>query len=144
MKFVAEYIWLGGNNELRAKSRTVNLKVTQEELKTRDIMKELLSPDMYEDWTYDGSSTYQASGDDSEVILKPVAVFTDPFRKAPNVLVLCETYKPNGEPMPNNHRHKANELFDEHLDLKPWYGMEQEFYLMENCTEHPSKNPAHC
>ena len=33
-----------------------------------------------EDWNYDGSSTEQADGKDSEVYLKPVALYKDPFR----------------------------------------------------------------
>ena len=32
-------------------------------------------------WNYDGSSTYQVTTSNSEVILKPVAVYRDPFRK---------------------------------------------------------------
>ena len=31
-------------------------------------------------WNYDGSSTEQAPGSDSEVLIKPVAMFNDPFR----------------------------------------------------------------
>lgn len=43
-------------------------------------------------WNFDGSSTKQATGDNSEVFLKPVKVCPDPFRGAPHVLVMCETY----------------------------------------------------
>ena len=42
------------------------------------------------EWNYDGSSTNQASTDDSEMILKPVKVYDDPF--AGDYLVLCEVY----------------------------------------------------
>ena len=69
MKFVAEYIWLDGKNNLRAKSRTVNISVTQQELQKRDIMKEILDVSLYKDWSYDGSSTWQAVGSDSEMPL---------------------------------------------------------------------------
>ena len=41
---------------------------------------------------FDGSSTKQASGDNSEVFLEPVKYVPDPFRAAPHVIVLCETY----------------------------------------------------
>ncbi|PPD79390.1 hypothetical protein GOBAR_DD23688 [Gossypium barbadense] len=37
-------------------------------------------------WNYDGSSTGQASGEDSEVILYPQAIFKDPFRRGNNIL----------------------------------------------------------
>ena len=139
MKFVAEYIWLDGKNNLRAKSRTVNISVTQQELQKRDIMKEILDVSLYKDWSYDGSSTWQAVGSDSEIIIKPAAVFSDPFRKAPNVLVLCDTYYPNGEPLPNNHRHAAKKIFEKKPEEKPWYGIEQEFFLMKSCKHCPTK-----
>ena len=140
MKFVAEYIWLGGKNELRSKSKTMNIPVTQEEVGKRDIMKEILSVSLYEDWNYDGSSTFQMSGKDSEVIIKPVAVYLDPFRKAPNVFVLCDTYYPDDKPMPSNHRYEANKIFNQKQELVPMYGLEQEFFLMRTSKKmHPTQ-----
>lgn len=41
-------------------------------------------------WNFDGSSTGQAPGDDSEVMLKPQAIYPDPFRGGDNILVICE------------------------------------------------------
>ena len=41
-------------------------------------------------WNFDGSSTGQAPGTDSEVMLKPVAIYPDPFRGHPHKLVMCE------------------------------------------------------
>ena len=139
MKLIAEYIWLGGNNEFRSKTRTINSSLSRQELMNNAVMNELLDASKYDEWNYDGSSTMQATGDDSEVILKPSAVFLDPFRKAPNVLVLCETYRPNGEPLPNNYRKKAVELFNKNKDAEPWFGVEQEFYVMENESVYNSK-----
>lgn len=45
-------------------------------------------------WNYDGSSTGQAPGTDSEVFLVPRAMFKDPFRRGDNIIVLCDTYEP--------------------------------------------------
>lgn len=38
-------------------------------------------------WNFDGSSTGQAPGDDSEVLLKPRAIYPDPFRGGKNIMV---------------------------------------------------------
>ena len=129
---VAEYVWLGGNNEYRSKSRVLlnsNIKNLHD----------------FPEWSYDGSSTGQANGDDSEVILKPCATFQDPFFvqkehiETYGVLVLCDTYTPDGEPLSNNHRKDAKELFDTKLKEKPWYGIEQEFYLTKQSSQYSSE-----
>ena len=49
-------------------------------------------------WNFDGSSTGQAEGSNSDVYLYPVAIFKDPFRRGNNILVLCDTYKYNHKP----------------------------------------------
>ena len=43
--------------------------------------------------TYDDSSNEQAITNDSEIWIKPVAIFKDPFRKNGCWLALCEGYK---------------------------------------------------
>lgn len=42
-------------------------------------------------WDFDGSSTGQAPGHDSDV-LRPVAMYKDPFRGGDNILALACTY----------------------------------------------------
>jgi hypothetical protein len=51
-----------------------------------------LQPDDLPVWNFDGSSTEQAEGKDSDVFLVPRAVFRDPFRGGNHVLVLAECY----------------------------------------------------
>lgn len=87
------------------------------------------SPDQLPEWNYDGSSTNQAPGHDSEVIVKPRAIFKDPFRRGDNILVLCDTYTPQGKPLPTNTRAHAAEVFEKAKDHKPWFGLEQEYCL---------------
>ena len=123
-KIIAEYIWLGGNGELRSKARTIE---TNSSISVEDLPE----------WNYDGSSTGQASGSDSEVVIKPCSIYKCPFRKGNNILVMCDTYKPNGEPLKDNNRSWAKEIFDKDLSQHPWYGIEQEFFLMDRRTNKP-------
>lgn len=88
-------------------------------------------------WNFDGSSTGQAPGHDSEVLLQPVAIFADPFRGGDNILVLCECVAPSMEPIPSNSRRGAKDIFDKALDEKPWFGIEQEYTLFEKDGRTP-------
>jgi len=127
VKTVCEYIWIGGNNEIRSKTRVLN--VTNAIINYLDIKN-------YPDWNYDASSTGQlSSNENTEGILKPVAVFKNSLRKldyAYSVLVLCDTYDVTGSPLATNHRYKAKQIFDKKLDEEPWFGLEQEYFLTGN------------
>ncbi|XAR49484.1 Glutamate--ammonia ligase [Bertholletia excelsa] len=125
-KIIAEYIWIGGSGmDLRSKARTINEPVTD--------------PKKLPKWNYDGSSTNQAPGDDSEVILYPQAVFKDPFRGGKNILVMCDAYTPNGEPIPTNKRFNAEKIFSHPAVVaeEPWYGIEQEYTLLQKDVKWP-------
>jgi len=116
-KVQAEYIWIDGLNELRSKTKTLDT-----------VPK---SVDDLPEWNFDGSSTDQAPGHDSDIILIPVTIFADPFRKGHNKLVLCETYNPDGTPNKTNFRHSAKKIMDAHTDEHPWFGIEQEYTLFD-------------
>ena len=120
---LVEYVWIGGNNELRCKTKVMD--------------KLVRSVDDLSNWNYDGSSTGQAAGEDSEVIIKPRALFNDPFRRENHKMVLCDTYTPNDEPLGNNHRLWANEIFNNGLHEEPWFGLEQEYFLIDPETNLP-------
>lgn len=113
-----EYVWIGGNGELRSKIKFMPNKNTQVKLEDVPI------------WNYDGSSTGQASGKDSEVILHPVRLFNNPTLEH-SKLVLCETRLPNGEPHSTNKRAWAMSVFQQDTEADPWYGMEQEYFMGE-------------
>ena len=121
---IAEYIWIDGTMGIRSKCRTLTTKIT--------------SVDQLPEWNYDGSSTYQATTENSEIILKPVAFFPDPFRGGDNILVLCEGFcwadSTFTKLVPNNtnFRHFAKKIFDAGAGEEPWYGIEQEYTLLEH------------
>lgn len=66
--------------------------------KTRTLDQQPKSPKDLPWWNFDGSSTGQAEGSNSDIYLKPVAIYKDPFMLSNNILVMCETYKYNKEP----------------------------------------------
>lgn len=125
---IAEYVWIDGYGGLRSKARLV-----------ADAPG--AAGDLPE-WNYDGSSTNQAPGGDSEVILKPQAIFPDPFRGRPHVLVMCDTYTPGGEPLPTNTRFECARAMDKAAAEEPWFGLEQEYFLMDPATGKPVGFPA--
>ena len=69
-------------------------------------------------WNFDGSSTGQAEGSNSDVYLYPVALYKDPFRLGDNKLVLCETYKYNKKPTETNHRKSCNEAMERYKNCE--------------------------
>ena len=82
------------------------------------------------EWNFDGSSTGQAPGDNSDVYIRPVAIYPDPFRRGDNILVLCETWDHDGSPNKFNYRHDAARLMDANADEHVWFGLEQEYTLL--------------
>ena len=120
----AEYVWIDAVGKTRSKTRTIE----------KSRIAKITGP-LWEglpEWTFDGSSTGQAPGEDSEVIIKPVATYPDPFRPGGgNLLVLCDTYTPEGQPLPTNTRAAAAATFADPAAVAavPWFGLEQEYTL---------------
>ncbi|RAH72166.1 glutamine synthetase [Aspergillus aculeatinus CBS 121060] len=112
----AEYIWIDATGGTRSKTRTLS--------------KSPKSVDELPEWNFDGSSTGQAPGDNSDVYLRPVAIYPDPFRLGDNILVLCETWDSDGTPNKFNHRHEAARLMEANAKEEFWFGLEQEYTLL--------------
>ena len=128
-----KYIWIDGTGlDLRSKQRT--------------LTKQIHSVSGLPYWNYDGSSTYQAVTSNSEVILKPAAVYWDPFRKGNSVLVVCETYRYADTEFKELISTESNfssifaKIMEEAKEAKPWFGIEQEYTLFEH-TGRNSKWP---
>lgn len=84
------------------------------------------------EWNFDGSSTEQAPGDNSDVYLRPVAMYPDPFRGGDNILVMCETYMSDGKPNKYNFRHDAALLMRANASNEFWFGLEQEYTMLDD------------
>lgn len=122
MKIKLEYIWLDGykpTQNMRSKTKVEeheNFKGTLEEIGN---------------WSFDGSSTQQATGGNSDCLLVPVAIYPDPARDN-GWLVMTEVYNADGTPHESNGRHTIK---DEDNDF--WFGFEQEYFIMDTETELP-------
>jgi glutamine synthetase len=126
-KFVADYVWVGGNSEFRSKTRVITVKPNQKSVTLKDIP----------DWNYDGSSTNQSNREESEVILVPRAMYRNPFTMGNDVLIMCDTYTPDMTPHVTNTRASAQKIFNQHTEMRPWYGLEQEYFIIDPNTNLP-------
>ena len=122
-RVVAEYVWIDGSGiTLRSKCRTLDNKVNS----LADLPE----------WNFDGSSCHMATTDNSEVIMKPVAYYRDPFRKGDHVLVMTDTYRWKDatcqelEPANTNFRANSVPIFEKGKEEEPWFGIEQEYSLI--------------
>ena len=124
---LAEYIWLDINGNYRQKTCALKNKI--HDLKDFKI------------WNFDGSSTGQALGHDSEIYLKPVFYVKDPFRRydtiSENYLVLCDCIKYHQDIDNNSSRSDAEKIFEKYKDHEPWYGIEQEYVLYNQDGKTP-------
>ena len=114
-KYKLEYIWLDGYEPV-ANLRSKTLVKEFDEFPTLEQLP---------NWGFDGSSTRQAEGHNSDCILKPVSLFPDATR-ANGVLVMSEVMLPDGKPHPTNSRAT---ILD---DPGAWFGFEQEYFLYKN------------
>jgi glutamine synthetase len=135
----ATYIWLDGDKTpaTRYKMKLIEIEVS---LLNHVVKNELLKE--IPEWGFDGSSTNQATGKNSDCLLKPVRVVIDPFKGAPNVLVLCEVMLPNGQCHPSNSRQHLRAIIERHKDLEAQCGLEQEYVLIDEATGQPLGFPA--
>lgn len=124
-KVIAEYIWIDKSGiTTRSKSRIL----ASEPSDVSDLPA----------WSYDGSSTGQAVTENSEIVIKPVNFYPDPFRGGDNILVLCDAWqfkdKTRSELIPadTNFREVARKIHEkvQHKDI--WLALEQEYTLFHD------------
>ena len=117
----AEYIWIDGQRptaKLRSKTKVLTENVDQPPL-----------------WGFDGSSTRQAEGRNSDCVLRPVKVYPDPIRGGESRLVLCEVLNQDHSPHATNTRALMEAQMKKHGDQEPMFGIEQEYTFFEG--NHP-------
>jgi len=120
-----EYIWLDGikpTQKMRCKTKVVS-----------DFSGKIEDCPM---WNFDGSSTEQAEGNASDLLLKPVNIFNDPDRKN-GFLVIAEVLNSDGTPHKTNARATIK---DDDNDF--WFGFEQEYVLWDLKHHTPYGFPA--
>ena len=121
-----EYIWLDGYKpEPNLRSKTKILESEKFQNPEKPTLEDLPL------WSFDGSSTKQATGDKSDCLLKPVRLVNDPERKSA-YLVMCEVLNADGTPHVSNTRALIEE---DNKDY--WFGWEQEYTLMNPETNRP-------
>ena len=121
MPYRAEYIWIDGQQptaKLRSKTK---------------IVPEGEEPPI---WGFDGSSTEQAPGAESDCVLRPVMVKSDPIRGGDDVLVMCEVLTVDMEPHPSNTRAELAEVAEKYADHEAWFGLEQEYTFYKDGRPH--------
>lgn len=112
-----EYIWLDGYDTPNLRSK---IKVVHD--------WDGLPPQ----WNFDGSSTKQAQGHDSECLLDPVRVYN---YEPGHFFVLCEVVNPDGTPHESNQRARLKETEKFANSNSFWWGFEQEYFLTKE--KHP-------
>ncbi|XP_032514180.2 glutamine synthetase 1, mitochondrial-like [Danaus plexippus] len=117
-KVLATYVWIDGSG--------INLRS-----KDRVLSKLPCDLEQVPNWSFDGSSTGQAKTENSDTLLIPSAIYRDPFRKAPHIVVLCETYYGDGTPTPTNYRANCAKVLSNLCDQDPWFGIEQEYTMFD-------------
>ena len=119
-KTKAEYIWMDGHEptqKLRSKTKVIDSKI--------EIVEELPL------WGFDGSSTNQAEGKNSDCMLKPVYKVLDPIRGGNDILVMCEVMNADGSVHASNTRAHLRQIEEKFSDQEAWFGIEQEYTLFE-------------
>ena len=120
----AEYLFLDGSTptqEIRSKTRLIPYN-------NQDI-----DLSFFPEWSYDGSSTYQSDGKDSDLVLQPVNFCQDSYRRRDKAfLVICEVLNPDGSPHSTNQRARLRNLWNRGaFATDTWVGFEQEYTLFE-------------
>jgi glutamine synthetase len=117
VSYKAEYIWIDG---------------TEPTARLRSKTKILADGADLPIWGFDGSSTNQAPGKNSDCVLKPVFSCPDPLRGDPHKLVMCEVLLTDMTPHATNTRAQLEPLATKYASQEPLFGIEQEYTFFQD------------
>jgi len=120
------YVWIDGSGQ---KCRS----------KTKTVYHEPKTAEDCPIWNYDGSSTGQAEGLNSDTYMKPKAIFPDPFRGGKNKIVMCDVYDFEGNAVATNKRESCAKVMKDPKvkETVPWFGIEQEYMMCDAADMKP-------
>ena len=104
-----EYLWLDGCTPTTIRSKT---KVVKEFYHRNHEAPEWGFDPL---WGFDGSSTQQANGDNSDCVLKPIKTYINPLEEN-STIILCEVYNVDTSPHVYCGRNAGESISKEHLD----------------------------
>jgi len=130
VKIKLEYVWIDGFDPWGLRSKIKVHTVSFDEFKHLDEQLDLRD---IPEWGFDGSSTGQAMGFDSDCLLYPVKVVPDSIRgDGTSFVVLCEVLSGDGKPHPTNNRHSLVRVSHDASSSDPWFGLEQEYTIIKD------------
>jgi glutamine synthetase len=118
-KVCVEYIWIDAFDNTRSKLKVMEFKENHTIVITD-----------FPEWNFDGSSTGQAEGRDSDVLLRPVSMYNNPFITwCESYLVMCECLNKDGTIHETNNRAKCVVASNKCIEQECLFGIEQEYIL---------------
>lgn len=119
-KILLEYVWVDSNDNTRSKIKII--PKPPNDLTVRDLPE----------WNFDGSSTGQAEGKESDIIIKPCAMFPNPFVDyIQGYLVMCDCWNRDDTPHETNHRAQLVKINSLCVEKEPLFGIEQEYVIFD-------------
>ena len=127
-----EYLWIDGYEtpNIRIKTKYTTINTENERLTLEDVPE----------WSFDGSSTKQADGGNSDCVLVPVAIYKNPIDQVYSTnsfLVLCEVFDLKYGVHSSNTRAKLRQAVSDNQAEDMFFGIEQEYLLVDPKTNRP-------
>lgn len=127
-KVLLEYVWIDFNDNPRSKIKILNIKLDA---------NESIQLNQIPEWNFDGSSTGQAIGKESDILIRPCSIYPNPFVDyIKSYLVMCDCLNKDGTPHDTNHRVKLVDTFKKCESEEPLFGIEQEYIMFDRKKEY--------